>query len=280
MAKSKTKKTLAAIADKYDLYQRSVQEPEAEIPIFKRAYRDAYGKTAVPRLLREDFCGTFAICCTWVKAGRNHQAIGVDLDPEPLDWGKAHNLAALTPAQRERVTLMRDDVRKVKGPKADILSAQNFSFWLFKTRAEVRDYFKAARANLANRGIMVIDMMGGPDLLEQDQTDLRKIKAKDSNVGNFEYQWEQARYDPITHDVLFHIHFKFKDSSTLQRAFTYDWRLWSLPETCELLKEAGFRQTHIYWEGTDADGEGNGQYRRRVTTDPEPCWISYIVAVK
>ena len=39
-------------------------------------------------ILREDFCGTFAICCEWAKSGATFEAHGVDLDPEPLQYGK------------------------------------------------------------------------------------------------------------------------------------------------------------------------------------------------
>src|SRR5690606_14232288 len=115
--------------------------------------------------------------------------------------------------------------------KADVLAAQNFSFWIFKTRDALRDYFKYACDNLAERGILVADMMGGSECWEEEHRDVRKIK-------DFKYVWEQARINPITHEALFHIHFKFKDGSKLERAFSYDWRFWTLPEVCELLKEA------------------------------------------
>jgi len=262
--------TLADKADKYKLYLKSVQEPEHEMDFFDQAYKEAFGKK--PKVLREDFCGTFAVCCEWVKkAGRN--AYGVDLDPEPLNWGRANNLAKLKPAQRERVVLIQDDVRSNNTPKADILAAQNFSFWYFKTRDELRDYFKIARDNLADDGLMVMDMMGGGECITDDQKDTRK-------VGNFKYIWEQAAYDPITHDASFYIHFKFKDGSKLKRAFEYHWRFWTIPEVRELLQEAGFSQVHVYWEGTDKDGEGNGEWSRTTKTGSEPCWIAYIVAVK
>lgn len=269
-AKAKKAKTLAEKADKYKLYQKSVQEPEHEIEFFDQAYEEAFGKK--PKVLREDFCGTFAVCCEWAKlAGRT--AYGVDLDPEPLTWGREHNLSRLKPAQQERVTLVQDDVRSNGTPKAHILAAQNFSFWYFKTREELLNYFKIAHENLADEGLMIMDMMGGGDCITDDQTDVRK-------VGSFKYIWEQATYDPITHDASFYIHFKFKDGSKLKRAFEYHWRFWTIPEVRELLQEAGFSETHVYWEGTDKDGEGDDNWERTEKASSEPCWLAYIVALK
>ena len=63
------KKTLAAQADRYELYLRSVQDPDHEVQMMQRVYRDAYKRAPVS--LREDFCGTAAVCATWVKSGKD-----------------------------------------------------------------------------------------------------------------------------------------------------------------------------------------------------------------
>jgi hypothetical protein len=229
MAKTLTKRrrppTLAQQADKYALYLRSVQEPEIEVRFFDRVYRNLF--KSAPLVLREDFCAAAAICYEWVKPGYPHakqrRAIGVDLDPEPLKWGIEHIAAELPPDVVDRVSLLEQDVRKVAGPKADVLSAQNFSFWIFKTRREVRDYFRAALGNLSDRGIMVLDMMGGSMLWRPRQEDVKRYR-------DFRYVWEQVRLDPLTHDALFRIHFRFPDGSEIKNAFEYDWRLWTIPE--------------------------------------------------
>jgi hypothetical protein len=270
MPKSKSD-TMASQADKYVLYQRSVQEPSSEIKFFNKVFKTQFGRKPVS--LREDFCGTFAICCDWVASNKDRIAVGVDLDPEPLDWGRQHNLAKLKPKQQDRVTLLQQDVRTSGDQKFDILSAQNFSFWIFKTRPQLLEYLKHAHNNLNNEGMMVMDMMGGGECWVEDHTDIRKFK-------DFRYEWEQNRLDPITHDCTFHIHFAFKDGSRLDRAFTYEWRFWSIPEVVELCKEAGFGEVDVYWEGTDADGEGNGIYTAEKSAHPDPCWIAYIVGIK
>ncbi len=263
---------MASRADKYDLYLKSVQEPDNEVAFFNRAYRQAFG--APPRLLREDFCGTFAVCCSWVRGKANRRAVGVDLDPEPLQWGRDHNLQKLPPAAQSRIQLLQEDVRAVRGPKVDVVAAQNFSFCIFKTRNDLREYFRAARRNLAKNGVLVLDMVGGYETMEEDHEDTHRYNG-------FTYVWDQHRFDPITHDFTCFIHFRFRDGSELKRAFRYDWRLWTLPELTELLAEAGFSRSEVYWEGTDADtGEGNDVFRRREHAESDAAWVAYIVAVK
>jgi len=284
MARKRSKpknNSMAGKADKYKLYGLAVQEADHEAEFFDKTFKTLFKRKA--SVLREDFCGTFAICCEWVKRRGDKRAIGVDLDPEPLDWGRANNLPGVPEKKRERVQLFEADVRDTdladeQGeplPGADILAAQNFSFWVFKTRDEVRDYFEAAHANLADEGMMVIDLMGGGGVMEEDHEDQRKI------AKGVKYIWEQERFDPITHHCRYHIHFRFKDGSALERAFTYDWRLWSIPEVTELLYEAGFDDVVVYWEDEDEDtGEGNGTWRQRKHAPSDPTWIAYVIGVK
>jgi SAM-dependent methyltransferase len=263
---------LAALADRYDLYQRSVQSPENEVSFFDRAFRTYYKRA--PLFLREDFCGTAAVCCEWAKSRRDRRSVGVDLDPAPLAWGKRHNVSKLADDERSRVTLVRADARKVAGPKADVIAAQNFSFYFFLTREELRRYFRAAYRNLARQGVLVLDVMGGFECMKEDTREVRGYRS-------FKYVWEQARFDPITHACRFHIHFRFPDGSAMNKAFTYDWRLWTMPEIRELLAEAGFPRSDVYWEGTDPrTGKGNDVYRRREHAESDPAWIAYLVAAK
>ncbi|TWT54510.1 hypothetical protein Pla22_21570 [Rubripirellula amarantea] len=271
--KAKSKPTLAEQADKFVCYQKSVQTPEHEIEFFEQAYRDAYRKK--PVVLREDFCGTFAVCCHWVASDKNRTALGVDLCPETLQWGREHNLAELSEEEQKRIRIVEQDVRKRNRPQADVLAAQNFSFWLFKTRKEVVDYFKIARSNLAAQGVMVMDMMGGGDCYDEGLVDKRTIKK---GKKGFKYHWEQASFNPITRDASFYIHFKFADGSKLKRAFEYHWRFWTIPEVREMLAEAGFSESHVYWE--NEEDEDNPKWERSELAPSDPSWICYIVAVK
>ena len=275
-SRSKAKQSLAEKADKFDCYQRSVQAPEHEVEFFEQAFREAYRRK--PLSLREDFCGTFAVCCEWVKSNAKRTAIGVDLCGTTLQWGRDHNLVKLKPAQQQRVKLIEQDVRKKNRPTVDILAAQNFSFWLFKTRTEVIEYFRAARANLNPTGILVMDMMGGADCFREENVDKRTIKK---GKKGFKYIWRQISFNPVNHDAKFSISFKFKDGSELKNAFEYDWRFWSIPEVRELLSEAGFTASHVYFEVENEDDaeETDDQWERADVAPSHPVWLAYIVAL-
>lgn len=270
----KKKKSLADKADRFLCYQKSVQAPDHEVEFFERAYRDVFRKK--PLSLREDFCGTFAVCCDWVASDAKRTAVAVDLCEETLQWGRDHNLSPLTEDQQSRVRILMQDVRKRNRPQVDILAAQNFSFWIFKTRKEVVEYFRTARANLAADGIMVTDMMGGGECSVENHVDKRVIKK---GKKGFSYRWTQARFDPVTHDCEFHIGFKFADGSRMKKAFVYQWRFWSIPEVREMMAEAGFTDSWVYWD-MEEDEDKDSQWTRVDSTASAPSWICYVVAQK
>ena len=273
MGRSKQKrrggKTKAAKADKYVLYQESVQDPEGDVTRLRQMYRTRVGRP--PRLLREDFCGTAALACAWVAAHREHRAIGVDLDPEPLAWGRRHNASKLDAAQRERLELIKGNVLSAHTRRVDVLAAFNFSYFGFQTRELLRDYFERVRRALTPGGLFVLDAYGGPEAQE------RREERRDCD--GFTYVWDQDRFDPITHTTRCYIHFEFSDRSALRRAFRYDWRLWTLPELRDLLLETGFVNPQVYWEGNEkGTDEGNGIFRPRAHAEDDPAWVAYLVA--
>jgi len=274
--KSKSKQTLADKADKHDCYQKSVQEPEHEVDVFIQAYKEDYKRK--PLKLREDFCGTFAVCCSWVESDSKRTAWGVDLCDETLQWGKDNNLSKLKQKDAKRITVLEQDVREFNTPQADVLAAQNFSFWIFKTREEVIEYFKVAHANLASEGVIVMDMMGGRDCYDSDVVDKRTIvKGK----KGFKYHWEQAYFNPVNSHCTFYIHFKFADGSKMKKAFQYDWRFWTIPEVREMLMEAGFKDTVVYWEEDDDDNEDEDATWNQVDEAPNDySWLCYVVGIK
>ncbi len=257
-------------ADRYALYEKSVQDPDADIHLIRRVFRNRYGR--LPRLLREDFCGTALFACRWVQQHAENRAWGIDLDPRPLAWGREHNVAPLRPEVASRVKLIEGDVRDIGHEKVDVTVAFNFSYFLFKTRDELRDYFEKAHASLKNEGMLVLDTYGGPDS--------QGTSEEERPVEGFTYVWDQHDFDPISHSATNYIHFEFKDGSRIRRAFAYNWRLWMLPEVRDLLLEAGFTGVEVYWEGTDSEtGEGNNIFTRRERAIDDPAWIAYIVAI-
>lgn len=269
MSRSPRKRPAARTADRYTLYTEAVQSPDSEVDFFRRIYRRHNGRA--PLVMREDFCGTAAICCDWVRRGARNRSIGVDLDPEPLAWGRERYLQKLTPKQAARVALIQADVLEVETGPVDAILALNFSYCVFKRRPVLLSYLRRARGALSRGGIMVMDLYGGPEAQKPQEDKSRK--------KGFTYVWDQRQYNPITNETLNYIHFLFPDGSSMMKAFTYDWRLWALVELHEALLEAGFRETEVYWEGTDAKGEGSGVFRLRRKVPVEDAWIAYIVGL-
>lgn len=266
------KRTMARLADKHDLYQKSVQEPDADIRLIQTAFRSEFGRPA--RTLREDFCGTALLASRWVQTHRDNRAWGIDLDPEPLDWGREQNLAPLTPDQAARVKLIEGNVLDIGHERVDVTVAFNFSYLVFLERRSLLDYFKRAISTLDSEGVLILDIYGGADA-QRTSEEPREVD------DDFDYVWDQHRFDPIHHHAINYIHFRFVDGSEMSRAFRYDWRLWTIPEIRELLVEAGFAKTLVYWEGTDRKtGEGNDVFRPRESAPDDPAWISYIVGVR
>jgi len=259
---------MAERADRHILYQDSVQNVESEIDFVLETYK-AIRKNK-PRILREDFCGTANTSCEWIRRGRDHIALGVDIDGSVLQWGREHNLSKLSKEQQSRIKLFEDNVLKVDTGKTDIVLAMNFSYWCFKDRALMRKYFKKVHSALAKDGIMFLDAFGGYEAF--------RLMEEEHEYKGFDYVWDQAHYDPITGDCTCHIHFKFKDGSKMKEAFTYQWRLWTLPEIQELLKEAGFSKVAVYWDKAEDDDDEN--FVPSEHGEPYAGWIAYIVAEK
>ncbi len=261
---------MAERADRHDLYQRAVQTPQTEVEFFTRVFEEARDRT--PMSLREDFCGTANLACTWVASAPGRRAIGVDLDRPTLDWGRKHNLRKLDAGARKRVTLYQANVLEGVGERTDMVCAMNFSYCVFKRREQLRHYFEIVHDRLVEDGIFVTEAYGG----------LEAVVALEEKrkCDGFTYVWEQEKFNPITYETLCHIHFRFRDKSRIDRAFTYDWRLWTLPELRELLAEAGFRQVTVWWEDVDEDGDGSGEYHPTEEEENQESWLVYLVAEK
>lgn len=268
-----------ANADKHDLYERAVQSPEAEIDFVDATYRKIKGKKAA--LLREDFCGTAASACEWVRRRKTNRAIGLDLDAPTLANGMQRHVATLTPEAQTRIELLKRNVLepgaasvRALGGSPQIVLAMNFSYWIFKTRDVLRGYFEAVHRSLAKDGVFFLDHYGGSDAYDE----VKERRRIGGPRRGFTYVWDQASYNPITGEKTNHIHFEFRKGPPMMRAFTYHWRLWSLVEVQELLREAGFRNVSVYWEGDDENGGGNGIFRKTTKGEACRCYIAYISA--
>ena len=149
--KNKRKKAppLSETADRHALYQKSVQDPKAEVSCFNRFFRKYRGRR--PLSMKEDFCGTAYLSTTWVRSHKERTALGVDLEPEVLEYSRKHHISKLKKSQRERIELVEANVLDLTEPKFDIVCALNFSYCIFKTREELTSYFRGARESLDRR---------------------------------------------------------------------------------------------------------------------------------
>jgi hypothetical protein len=261
---------MADLADRHELYEASVQSVRHEVEFLEQAFQELLGRK--PVTLREDFCGTAAAACEWVRSHRSREAVAIDIDPKVLEWGRSHHVAALKAKQRARVRLIEGDVRTADTGPTDIAVAFNFSWWTFKTRAELLGYLRAVYASLADEALFVLDIYGGSDAYDEQE--------EETDYGLFTYVWDQHGFDPVSARYICHIHFRFPDGSELPRAFSYDWRLWTLPELRELLAEAGFSRSVVYWQGEDEEGEPSGEFSIVERGEADPAWIAYVAAVK
>lgn len=193
--------TMAELADRHDLYQQSVQCPEAEIDFVLEQFEAL--RQRKPHVLREDFCGTAYTACEWVSRDNKNRAFGVDLDLEVLDWGRKNNVKKLSKEQQGRISLMHADVLDAETPAVDAVLAMNFSYWILLTRKNVQNYFNRIHKVLVNDGLFFLDCYGGYD-------SPKEIKEK-RKVNGFTYIWHQADFDPVSSEMKCNIHFKFPD---------------------------------------------------------------------
>lgn len=267
-----THRFTAKTADKYVLYQQAVQSAEQDVEFLFQTY-SALRKTNAKHL-REDFCGTCLLSSYWARMGEEFTTESYDIDPEPLAWGLQNNLLPLGDVA-ERVNQYLEDARTPSRRAPDVRCAQNFSYWIFRTRSEMLAYFTEVYEDLAKDGVFVIDLHGGPES-HQELEEETEMEDK-----SFTYVWDQDSINPISGEARLHIHFRFPDGTEMTDAFTYDWRLWGLPELTEIMSDAGFKSVDCYWEGTDEDGEsGNGEFT--VSTEGEAClsYVAYLVGQK
>ncbi|KYG64438.1 class I SAM-dependent methyltransferase [Bdellovibrio bacteriovorus] len=263
------KKSSKVHFDKYELYRKAVQSAENDVVFIRDTYKELKGKN--PRTFREDFCGTFALSTEWIKLNPRHESVGIDLDPEPMAYGRQNYLVKLRPEQQRRMKLIEGNVLDPNLPKADVIAAMNFSYFCFKQREVIKKYFVNALKSLNKDGMFLVDIFGGSQCYDAIEDTIKH--------EGFTYYWDQTNFDPVTNEALFHIHFRV-GGKKIEQVFTYDWRIWTIPEIRDIMMEAGFRKTHVYWEGTAKDGSGDGNFTRVDHGEACQSWIAYVVGEK
>jgi SAM-dependent methyltransferase len=259
--------------DKYFYYSHSVQSPEHDAQLIWKMMKKSW-KGPLPKAptLQEDFCGTAALCYEWALLGSQHAAAGVDIDATALQWG-AKNLANDLPLSVvKRVHLIHGDVMENHSLRPDVICALNFSYFFMKERDQLKRYFQSCKKSLTRHGILVLDAFGGPDYEGPHRERRRNSQLK------FNYWWNVEKFDAVNHSISCHIDYQRDGERTRQKVFSYDWRLWSIPELTDLLKESGFTSITYWAEGLDKQGRGNGTFRPIKSEIGCTTWVIYIVA--
>ncbi|XP_047158566.1 uncharacterized protein LOC124829144 [Vigna umbellata] len=173
--------------------------------------------------------------------------------------------------------------RNIILPGRDIVCAFNYSCCCLHKRADLVLYFKHARDALSTKGgIFVMDLYGGT-------SSEHKLRLQ-RRFPNFTYVWEQAEFDIIQRKTRISLHFHLKkEQRKLRHAFSYSWRLWTLPEIKDCLEEAGFRSVHFWVREmpdsseimrTEGFGAGkNVKYEEATSFQQQDSWNAYIVGV-
>ena len=127
--------------------------------------------------------------------------LGVDLDDGVLSWAQNKINEDLTEHQRDRVSLVAQDVMHDEGDPVECVLAMNFSYYGFKDRKTLKEYFSAVHRDLTDDGVFLLDAYGGSDsFLEMDE---------ERDFDGFTYIWDQHHVNPINGDVVNYIHFEF-----------------------------------------------------------------------
>lgn len=304
------------IPSKFSLYQQSVQSPKGDISYLQKFFLTYVGGRA-PLHLQEDFCGTALLSTEWLRSDSRRTSVGIDLDVEALDWCMENNVNKIGTDLSSRISLYHGNVLhpneaklvkfnvqnimhnvtlEEKGneyesvansealPPRDIVCAFNYSCCCLHSRHELISYFKNALQTLSRKGgIFVMDLYGGTS----SECELRMQRR----FPNFTYTWEQTGFDIVQRKTRISLHFTLRkqQKKKLRHAFSYSWRLWSLPEIKDCLEEAGFRSIH-FWIRQMPDSEniksmeGFGvardiKYEEVTSFQQQDSWNAYIVGV-
>ncbi|KAJ7540715.1 hypothetical protein O6H91_10G027800 [Diphasiastrum complanatum] len=302
---------------RHTLYQRSVQSPKGDISYLQKFFLTYVGGR-IPLHLYEDFCGTALICAEWVRGDARRTALGIDLDEETLIWGLQHNIGKLGIDAHSRSRLLCGDVLhplskarvikfeeskvpctwssavdcQVTSSHEDLNQEESTTGKSSKTvgqtcscsekESEVRSPNNdvVAESVWPEGGIFVLDIYGGTS--SECAMKLRR------RYEEFMYIWEQEDFDVVTRTTRISLHFQLnKSHRMLRHAFTYRWRLWTLPEVRDCLEEAGFSFVHIWIremseakDGDEVEATSSVKFEEVGSFLQQHSWNAYVVAVK
>uniref|UniRef100_A0A7N0TMD4 S-adenosyl-L-methionine-dependent methyltransferase superfamily protein n=1 Tax=Kalanchoe fedtschenkoi TaxID=63787 RepID=A0A7N0TMD4_KALFE len=204
---------------------------------------------------------------------------------ESLEDDDAKSDSVDSSVQFHPITVTGEKLRKrnVQLPARDIICAFNYSCCCLHKHGELVTYFRHVIEALSKKGgIFVMDLYGGTS----SECGL-KLQRK---FSNFTYVWEQEEFDIVHRKTRISLHFHLKkQQKKIRHAFSYSWRLWSLPEVKDCMEEAGFQSVHFWMRqmpdtemSRTTEGFGVGRdlkYEEVSKFEQQDAWNAYIVGV-
>lgn len=269
--------------DKHDCYELCVQSPRHVVSLLRAIHGNE------PIALREDFCGTAAVARRWCEEARARgepaRAWAADFDVECTSRAKELSRVAgigdlLTTIA---VDLLGDRwMGSASEPTpADVLFVGNFSVGYIQTRDVLVAYLRRCKRHLDlghggfGGGVFVCDTYGGASAFQLGGHERRHPSRGRELIH---YVWRHEAADPTTsmvrNSIGFRVELEGEIVAEYPRAFVYDWRLWSIAELREAMREAGFVRTAVYQDLNLAPGEPAVP-----VTGETPMGADWIVAV-
>ena len=112
---AKKLKLTAKTANRYDLYEQSVQNVDFEVEFISKTFKK-YNKSECTTL-REDFCASAKISFAWIKSSPKNIAYAIDLDDDILGFAKKEFSESLEKNQLSRIRLIKGNSLTKKTPK-------------------------------------------------------------------------------------------------------------------------------------------------------------------
>ncbi|MAE65650.1 MAG: hypothetical protein CMJ18_15385 [Phycisphaeraceae bacterium] len=254
-----------------------MQHPETEVRFLMKCYRRY--RRAWPTRLKEDFCGGAHVAAEWVTMGDEMRALAVDHHGPTLRHAERVH-APLLEAREGDLHLVCADVREITRPQVQVIAALNFSVLIYHDPASMLAYLRAARRSLSPDGVLVLDLFGGPGAMHPGEQTRSCPGDPEIGIEPFDYHWQQRDYDAVSGRIDCRIHFTLADGTRIDRAFRYDWRLWSIAELTELLRTAGFARAEVWCDRYEPGRGRDGVFRpvRRMPACED--WVAYVVGVR
>lgn len=269
--------------NRFDLYELCVQAPELQAR-FVRGLHGGEGRSRAT-VLGEDFAGPAAIARAWVRLDDANSAIVTDRDAEPLAHAKRRAKEQLGTSGVRRIEWRRRDVLrpvlKTTRAEVDAIAAFNFAVCELHERGSLVAYLANCRARLKKRGVFACDLYLGASAWVTGVEKKRVRLPRELGGGSVRYEWEQVSADPMTGRVRNAIHFEMggaragrgsragksgaslspalsqggrgarqtlsqRERGSMRNAFVYDWRLWSIPELRDAMRDAGFASSEVH----------------------------------